>query len=236
MSSFTLHAVLTGDVIGSSRLPESERARLVDELHETFEYVRGVGSLESTLAFEVFRGDSWQLYVSEPSEGLHVALAFRAQFRALTNNDTRLSLAVGAVSSLDLERVSRSDGPAFTASGRGLDGLKHRTMGCSSPIVPDASTRQRLFDAIASATGAFATEWTRAQARAVALTLALSPDSGRFANQGQVAAAWTPKPIRQQTVSEHLLKAHWDEISEFLEAYEAEVIDLNVEWQFGPQT
>ena len=234
MSRFDIHAVITGDVIGSSRLADAARERLVSDLYAAFEAVRKAPHLEAVLAFEVFRGDSWQLYVSDPSEAFHVALAFRAQFKASTGTDTRLALAVGRISTLDLERVSQSDGDAFTMSGRGLDSLRRRTIACWL-LESTNDTRQRLFDAIASGAGAFASEWTQAQAQAVALALLLDTEEVS-ALQEEIASVWKPRPVRQQTVSEHLVKARWDEIAEFLDYYLAEIIAFEIERAFGPQT
>ena len=244
MDKFSLHAVLTGDVIGSSELPWGEQERLVETLHDAFGRVRtaldrhfGYEEEEPIeTAFDVFRGDSWQLYVSEPSAALHAALAFRAWFRAVSTADTRMALAVGPVHTLDRNRVSHSQGPAFVDSGHRLDDLKRRTFECVLWVSNEDSSRQRLLDVIASAAGAFAADWTRSQAQAVALMLTLEPDSRGYPQQKDVAAAWHPEAVRQQTVSGHLGKAHWDELSYYLEVYEQEIIDAGVERQFGPQT
>ena len=243
MDKLSLHAVLTGDVIGSSDLPWGEQERLVETLHDAFDRVRtaldhraGYDDESIETAFDVFRGDSWQLYVSEPSAALHAALAFRAWFRAITTADTRMALAIGPVHLLDRNRVSHSQGPAFVDSGHRLDDLKRRTFECVLWVSNGDSSRQRVFDVISSAAGAFATDWTRSQAQAVALMLTLEPDSRAYPQQKDVAAAWHPEAVRQQTVSGHLNKAHWDELSYYLEVYEKEIVDAGVEWQFGPQT
>ena len=229
-----LHAVLTGDVIGSTRLGPDARARLPDALYDAFESVHAVHSLRSALAFDVFRGDAWQLYVEHPAAALQVAVTFRAWLRADAEVDSRVALVVDAVDFVDVENVSESDGPAFRRSGYALDGLGRRTMACLLPEGWTPSTRQLLFNTIASATGAFVERWTSAQAQAVALTLSLPPTSGRYAGQEQVAAAWTPEPVSQPTVSEHLRKAHWDVIEEYLDSFADEVERLVEDDANGP--
>ena len=226
MSKPSLHAVLTGDVIGSTRLDADARARLPDALHDAFESVHAVHDLRSAIAFDVFRGDAWQMYVERPAAALRAAVTFRAWLRADADVDARIALVVDAVDFVDVENVSESDGPAFRRSGYALDGLGRRTMACLLPEGWTPSTRQLLFNTIASATGAFVDRWTSAQAQAVALTLSLIPTSGRYAGQEQVAAAWTPEPISQPTVSEHLRKAHWDVIEEYLDSFADEVEEL----------
>ena len=236
LDPFALHAVLTGDVIGSSSLKGEESDRLVEMLHETFDRARAPIDRESSedwpveTAFEVFRGDSWQLYVSDPSLGLCVALAFRAWFRVLSGADTRMALAVGPARQLNLIQVGHSQGPAFEDSGHRLDALGRRTFDCVIRTATSDSTRQRLFDVMASAVGAFAADWTRAQAQAVAFMLTLEPMDGEYPQQAQIAEAWPPEPIRQQTVSGHLGKAHWSELSNYLEIYESELSDIVTDW------
>lgn len=222
METTLLHAVLTGDVVGSTRLGDDARAALVASLYDAFETLRADPSY-GEMAFDVFRGDSWQMYVERPQMALRAAVEFRAYLRSHTGVDSRIALVIDTVDFLRPENVSESDGPAFRRSGYALDGLGRRSMACLLPEDWTLSTRQLLFNTIASAAGAFVEGWTPAQAKAVSLSLSLLPTAGDYAGQEQVAAAWTPDPVSQQTVSEHLRKAHWSEIEEYLRSFADEV-------------
>jgi hypothetical protein len=116
------YAVLTGDIIGSSKLgPEGLDAamsllrRLAEEFEETHpESVVGQP--------EVFRGDSWQLALQRPALALTAGVFIRAGFKA-GDFDTRIGIGLGAVERLNTERISQSVGPAFVRSGQALDQL-----------------------------------------------------------------------------------------------------------------
>lgn len=73
-----------------------------------------------------FRGDSFQLKVTEPTKALQTALAIRAIIRAnkfAGNNeqwDARLAIGIGTLD-YETDSLSTSDGEAYRLSGRGLD-------------------------------------------------------------------------------------------------------------------
>lgn len=223
MSPSPWQAVLTGDVIGSSRLQADVRTHLAERLHDAFERVREIRSLHSDIAFDVFRGDSWQLFVEHPAESLRVAITYRAWVQTLASVDCRMALAIDTTDFVNRQRVSESDGAAFRRSGSALDHLGRRSMACLLPEAWASSTRQVLFSTIASAIGAFCERWTPAQAQAVALTLSLPARPGDYATQEHVAAAWEPEPVTQQAVSAHLRKAYWDVIAEYLTTFSSQV-------------
>jgi hypothetical protein len=122
------YAVLTGDIIGSSKLgPDGVDAamsllrRLAKEFEETHP-----GAVVGQP--EVFRGDSWQLGLQRPALALTAAVFIRAGFKA-GDFDTRIGIGWGAVDRLNTERISQSVGPAFVRSGEALDRLgKDRTL------------------------------------------------------------------------------------------------------------
>ncbi len=122
-----LYAVLTGDVIGSSRLPATLRKELqgwLKVLARDFAETHGevvVGKLEA------FRGDSWQVCLTDVSLALRAAIFMRAGLKAhpsRENVDTRVGIGVGTVEVLTKSKISESNGEAFIRSGRGLDALR----------------------------------------------------------------------------------------------------------------
>lgn len=75
---------------------------------------------------EIFRGDSFQLKITEPSKAVQIALAIRAIIRAnkfKDNNtqwDARIAVGIGTLD-FETDTLSTSDGEAYRLSGRGLD-------------------------------------------------------------------------------------------------------------------
>jgi hypothetical protein len=61
----TIGAVLTGDIVNSTKLPSSQEEWLLEVLDRFL----------NPHPHEFYRGDSFQAYIKEPSEALELALA-----------------------------------------------------------------------------------------------------------------------------------------------------------------
>ncbi len=115
-------AVLTGDIVKSTTLSRAERDALFAALKHGAEAVASLQNRDP--AFERFSGDSWQMLV-QPRFALRACLMMRAYIRQESKAfETRISVGVGAIEPLSAEGLGASDGPAFQASGRGLEALK----------------------------------------------------------------------------------------------------------------
>ncbi len=217
-------AVLTGDVVGSTRLGVAEAMTLPERLIqagiEASELASGVVS-----PVDVFRGDAWQLVVHRPADALAVAIRFRTVLRfgeslglgvdgsGVGGIDSRVSIGVGPVDRVPRVRVSRGDGMAFRLSGRGLDTMprgRRMAFRAGDPeLEAEIDTLVELIDALID-------RWTAAQARAV--------DYAMLGwNQTETAAAWQPEPITQQGVNSHLQRAGWLAIERALRRVEQRV-------------
>lgn len=195
-----MQAVLTGDIVGSSTLtPEAHR--------------QGIGIIKSMAdaypetvvgAVDVFSGDSWQMLLSDGAMALRIALYLRASLKrnkALAI-DSRVSIALGSVdmAQVNAARISESTGALFTASGRGLSGLKKPSLMCMTDL-SDAfcsvamGGTVRLMDAMVR-------QWSPEQARAIAETL-----QGK--TQAEIAAQLG---VSQPAVHKSLQTACWGEI------------------------
>lgn len=115
-------AIITGDIVDSSQMTVDERTSILRLL-------QSLPLLLSPLYktnIEIFRGDSFQVKVADPSKVLRIALAIRAIIRAnrfVGNNkqwDARLAIGVGTLD-YETDSLSTSDGEAYRLSGRGLD-------------------------------------------------------------------------------------------------------------------
>ena len=180
-------AVLTGDIVKSSALSRDERNALFSGLRAGAEVVEALQ--EDAPLFERFSGDSWQMLV-QPSLALRACLIMRAFIRQESKAfETRIFVGVGAVEPLSPEGLGASDGPAFQASGRGLQAQKGAQY--FSTTTPDRPVFI-LADEISK-------RWTQAQARVLTYDLALPHPTQEFV-AGKVG-------ISQQSVRNHLAAA-----------------------------
>ena len=217
------YAVLTGDIEGSSKLPVAERKRLGARLVRVGAELQRVHGAAVPLPLEVFRGDAWQLLVTEPGRALRVALELAAALRSLADMPlaTRVGIGIGAVRFVPAKSVAGGDGPAYAAAGAALDGLgAHERLGLGFAPAEAAAlgaARVVLLGALVTSLDAVAQDWTRARARAVLEAL-------RGATQAETGASWRPKAISQQAVAQHLAKGRWHAIDRGVGAFEGALV------------
>lgn len=116
-------AILTGDLVGSSRAT-------ADRIDHTMSLISGNlpdgirwSWTAADLNFTRYRGDGWQMRVPAP-DALRWAVTLLASLRADPQAlASRISIGVGAIASPGTENLSDGSGPAFEASGRGLDAM-----------------------------------------------------------------------------------------------------------------
>ncbi len=120
MSKNSLHAVLTGDIVNSTQLPQAVEVILLERLEQTF----------SDYITEFYRGDSFQIYMPDPVGSLRVALLARSVAVSLTGTedgpsltDIRISIGIGPAV-LPVRTPGTARGEAFLLSGRGLDDIQ----------------------------------------------------------------------------------------------------------------
>lgn len=218
-----LYAVLTGDVIQSERSPGTEPiAEGISTAHEQMQSAYG---RVAPYPVSVFRGDSWQLVVTNPTYALHIAVAFRAAVRRHAQRDTRVAIAVDTVDALDTTQVTQSTGPAFKRSGEMLDTLKRPyRMRC---VMPDSAPHAvgLAASALTDMADHLTSQWTDAQAQAVYLNLIAQAAEGTV-SQRECAAKWHPQPITQQAFSKHLRHAHWKRLQDALQRYQTLVSNI----------
>lgn len=126
-----LYAVMTGDIVGSSRIIDEERQKLLDDLQMSFKEASDHCSKAIAAPFDIYRGDSFQGILSEPEYALRVSIMIRAALRHLFRTqlrrhalDARIAIGIGAVDYLPREKVLEGDGEAFRRSGPVLDDMK----------------------------------------------------------------------------------------------------------------
>jgi hypothetical protein len=210
-------AVLTGDIVLSERATKAVRKSIPAILGLAADGLRGAGL--SVSGMDVFRGDGWQMIVRHPSEALRVALYLRAYCRASPlETDTRVAIGLGEVEGEITDPVSTTFGSAFTISGRTLDSMpRNRRMQLArddeyGPPVDAAFLDSTFLDASLHLLDRIVGQWTAAQARVTAASLL-------GGSQEDIGAGWTPRPISQQAVAQHLRRSSWHAVSQFIDAY-----------------
>ena len=131
MEKNKIFAVLTGDIVGSSRLNTEERIIMLSILKSSFSEINKIyksNIIESPL--EIFRGDSFQVVLSKPENALLSVLFIRSAIRKTFNFnkrkaiDARIAIGLGNISFFPSEKSSEGDGEAFRNSGISLDRMK----------------------------------------------------------------------------------------------------------------
>lgn len=207
-----LHAVLTGDLISSSKLePEDvvQAGRILAESAAALNEVAGdvfIGPLD------VFRGDSWQVVLKTPGQSLRTALFFRARLKYQLDADTRIAIGIGA-SAVPFEgSPSQATGEAFLLSGHALDGMPRY---CNLTVaLPDrAAALARWAPGMAGLCDALIGEWTQRQSQIICHAI-LNP-----AFTHEELGRTLPDPIAQQTVTRALNGAHWRAVEEAISVF-----------------
>ena len=215
--------VITGDIIGSSRLALEQRQQTLNQLIEKlFAALRNTLPQEPSLETEIIQGDSFQLYLSTNEEAVRAALLIRCFFLSQSKvSDTyrincRLSIAVGNASFLYPNSLAKSGGPVFDYSGRGLKRIS-RT---GSQLVFESSqlTWTKAISMGLALVDEITTRCTPLQSQALFLKLA-SPDR----NQEWLAER---AGIGRSAYSQRLKQAGWAALEIFLDYYTETVRNL----------
>jgi hypothetical protein len=107
-------SIITGDIINSRKLtPKAWIEDLKKLLAETG---------KSPVDWEIYRGDEFQLEVSDPAQALMVALRIKALLKTVKVN-VRMSIGIGDKTH-KAKKISESNGSAFVRSGETFETLK----------------------------------------------------------------------------------------------------------------
>lgn len=165
MTALPTQAVLTGDLIKS-------RQASANAVDLTLEGIRDAAATfgkawDQDLRFTRFRGDGWQVVLTNPGLLLDAALYIIARLRAgQTGIATRISIGVGSVESLGTRDLSDATGPAFFTSGDHLAQMgRNRMITLAGQGIGPAEV------AIIDLAEGIATGWTATQSEAIAMFL-----------------------------------------------------------------
>lgn len=163
-----IFAVLTGDLVGSSRFKtEEQRNEVLSVLKDSFDKIEPPDIIASR--FTIHRGDSFQGVLRSPEEALKAAIIIRANllsksFGEKSRLDARIAIGVGKIDYLRDDQVGEGEGEAFRNSGLELDKMKgERHITVKTPwneINEELQTDCALLDALIN-------RWTKEQAEAI---------------------------------------------------------------------
>lgn len=209
-------AVITGDIVGFSKLSRAQRSHLVPVLRRASRELQIHFRDSVPLGVDVFRGDSWQLVVSKPARAVRIALFIRAYCVSqmkVRSVDTRLAIGIGSIDYLPSRAASSGDGEAFRRSGQGLDKMaRARRMSIDGPA-SIGSLGLRTVDVLLRLLDALARAWTQRQANAVCGALL-------GWKQERIASSWFKGTLSQQAVAQHLDRAGWNAVAAALKHLE----------------
>jgi hypothetical protein len=171
-----IEAVLTGDIIGSTRADPRDVDRAMQTIDATSHLLsKAIGG---DTRFTRFRGDGWQIHLRLSNHCLHACILIIAALRASgAGLASRISVGLGEVTFPGSTGLSDASGSAFTTSGQQLDQMQRgEVLAIQGPGI--TMLHQAIFGLVDERTS----RWSGEQAEAVAL--ALHPDRP---NQSQIA-------------------------------------------------
>lgn len=208
-----LYAVLTGDIVKSSRLSprqlESVRSSLTGAVSIVRHWQQGLVKDKP----DFFRGDAWQLLLMDTARALRVGVYLRAAVLAKGLADTRVSIGLGGVDKVSPRRISLSMGQAFTLSGHGLDNMTQYSK-MTIEIPEPADPLSGWLPVVAHLCDSLMGQWTQRQAEVVCVAL----DPGE-PDQDKIAKTLKP-PVSKQAVAKALNGANWYAIREAVRLFE----------------
>jgi len=202
-------AVITADIASFTLLSKVDQQKLLETLTE----------LGRPHPFEFYRGDSFQIYLVNPSESLKLLLKLRTAAKSIHQDsampiaDIRASIGIGQVN-IPVTNLSTATGEAFLLSGRSFDSMtksEERLMIQSE--MPSINPALRV---IAYFVDYLLKQLTSKQAAVVYELL----------NDHTQLEAAKKLNKSQATINQHVQSAAWTEIEKLLEEFSSLTLQL----------
>jgi hypothetical protein len=196
------HAVITADMVNSTRFPREETAAWLEEL---IDLLRNHKSFIWALKPEIYRGDSFQGVLKNPAEAMRVAVLARAVMRAHdTKTDLRVAIGIGKIDPLT-DRPGTSDGEAFRLSGHLADNIRKQKARIGIALPTPSEPLNASLDLLET----LIENWTTAQSEVIAALL-------NHSNTTQIAEQLS---ISQPAVSQRIAASKWWAVEHFLTTF-----------------
>lgn len=209
-----MQAVITGDLIDSTKYAPQELDTILTTLNKEFESIKSRNNAD----FKIFRGDSFQGIVLDPSEALNAVFTIKTAINKLANTNSKISgltdfrIAIG-IGSVNLKRQSilESNGEAFQFSGRTLDSMKSDyprllLKTSNTNLDEEFNVNFSLLDSVMS-------KWSRASAEVVYYL-------HKGLKEKEIAEVLG---INQSAVNHRKKAANWDSIALLLRRYKSAI-------------
>ena len=227
------YAVLSGDLVGSSKLSIGQLDQVRSAFTKASDEVRGWKHGLTEGVPEFFRGDAWQMLLSDPKFALRVAVFLRASLIAKLDADTRVVIGIGRVKDVNKNRISLSMGEAFENSGTVLDNMaRYYKMSIVAPKTTGPMVN--FLTAIGNLCDMLVGRWTNRQAEILLIALPPIFPKGKegppsFITHEEVSKNLHPR-VSRQMVSKALLASGWHGLRSAIKQFEM------VDWDeiFGP--
>ena len=228
LSNNPYRAVLTGDIVNSSKLNIENRKKLQISFSILSNLLQKTFPEDILYPLTNFRGDSWQAIVSNPINSLKVSLFIRSFFRfqfPREKIDSRIAIGIGIISFIPTENLSAGDGPAYLTSGHLLDSLTNDRLAIGfsekveEPSYPALKGLILLLDQ-------FICTWSASQSQAIFWSL-------QNLRQKEVAEKWIPQLISQAAVSKNLRSANWESIKQSMFYFEKSIMNILIQNENG---
>jgi hypothetical protein len=112
-------AILTGDMIASRKQFDTNLWLLPLKAWLALHFG------EQGIAWDIYRGDSFQLKLSRPAEALKTAIQIKSMLKQTKGIDVRIAIGIGN-ENYTSQKIMESQGSAFIRSGELVDKLKKR--------------------------------------------------------------------------------------------------------------
>lgn len=171
MNKNKIYAVITGDIVKSGKFG-SDREKALKTLKDALNSLSKFKKKSIEGVSDIFRGDSFQIVISEPKHALEIAIYLKAKLLSKTIKgkiiDVRIAIGIGEIESLNRKNIQESDGEAFRLSGNALDGIsKYRRFSIKSSI----NELNKQCEFISSSIDSITRRWSPEQAEAILLWL-----------------------------------------------------------------
>ena len=208
-------AVITGDIVGSSKLSADRRLSLYQVFPTLTNKLQDRWGEAFPNPISNYRGDGWQAVVTQPEKAVEICLFIRTFFQYQFQQehlDTRIAIGIGPVNFIPSENVSAGDGPAFLVSGRLLESMDRTRMAIDFVDPSNVLTAEALKNLVLLL-DLIATGWKPSQSQAVFWAL-------HGYNQSEIASKWWPASIKQPAISKSLNVAGWEQVKTSLTSIE----------------
>jgi len=206
-----IRAVITCDLVNSTKYSAEERISINKRIEEFVDKWHQ----ENITEYLIYRGDSLQGMLRNPSQALRQAISLKSYVKSIrlnnskrsTNADIRISIGIGTIDYTGKSLLD-SDGEAFHNSGRTLDLLKQR--GKTIALTTSDQTLNEKWNIILTLLDEVIAQWTITSAEIV----------------WGLIDGWDDKKIQkklkisQSAVSQRKKTASWDAIEKTINYYE----------------